>query len=328
MTDKQPETNELCRWFDEEDGFKQGTAAPHKWVLQANSEIHRLQARVQELEAEPRSGRYAAAVRTLTAMGYTWGGGEQWKPPIGHAPDFNLIDSLRATNTKLEADLVAEAGRTAELKLRANQMAEQHRMQAAMNADARAELAEEKEATDNWRRLALQFDGHRMQAVGYLKALLKGQTEMETGARMFIASPPIPGEQVLAERIAALAGALAKVQQPQKSQSNHSPEAGKMVACACGDQFPVDSYGAGFVDAKGKCFGCDAESEAISTKQCWCTTCRPITMKDMRFVICPQCGNKRCPHAHNHALACTGSNAVGQPGSSWEGVKPITKEKQ
>ena len=57
--------------------------------------------------------------------------------------------------------------------------------------------------------------------------------------------------------------------------------------------------------------------------QCWCTTCRPITLEDARFVVCPDCGNKRCPKAHNHELACTNSNAPGQPGSSWEHVKPL-----
>ncbi|MBZ5795939.1 hypothetical protein K8353_38060 [Burkholderia contaminans] len=55
---------------------------------------------------------------------------------------------------------------------------------------------------------------------------------------------------------------------------------------------------------------------------CWCETCRPITLTDMRMVLCPTCGNKRCPHATNHRNACTGSNEPGQPGSSWEHVKP------
>ena len=49
---EQPEINELCQWFNEGDGFKQGTAAPHKWVLQANSEIFRLHARNAELESQ------------------------------------------------------------------------------------------------------------------------------------------------------------------------------------------------------------------------------------------------------------------------------------
>jgi hypothetical protein len=56
---------------------------------------------------------------------------------------------------------------------------------------------------------------------------------------------------------------------------------------------------------------------------CWCTTCRPISLSDMRFVVCPECGNKRCPKAHNHQNKCTNSNEVGQVGSSWEDVKAI-----
>lgn len=43
----------------------------------------------------------------------------------------------------------------------------------------------------------------------------------------------------------------------------------------------------------------------------------------MRLALCPTCGNKRCPRAHNHTLACTNSNAPGQPGSSWEHVHPV-----
>lgn len=43
----------------------------------------------------------------------------------------------------------------------------------------------------------------------------------------------------------------------------------------------------------------------------------------MRMALCPTCGNKRCPRAHNHTLACTNSNEPGQPGSSWEHVQPM-----
>lgn len=49
---------------------------------------------------------------------------------------------------------------------------------------------------------------------------------------------------------------------------------------------------------------------------CWCHTCRPVKMNDMRFVVCPECGNKRCPHANDHRNACTGSNKPGQIGSA------------
>ena len=60
---------------------------------------------------------------------------------------------------------------------------------------------------------------------------------------------------------------------------------------------------------------------AMAQRDCWCTTCRSITVADMRFVVCPDCGNKRCPKAHNHLNACTNSNDIGQPGSSWSHVK-------
>ena len=34
-----------------------------------------------------------------------------------------------------------------------------------------------------------------------------------------------------------------------------------------------------------------------------------------RMILCPTCGNKRCPKASDHRLDCTGSNEPGQPGS-------------
>ncbi|HHL4717789.1 TPA: hypothetical protein ACQ7ZT_004043 [Escherichia coli] len=49
----------------------------------------------------------------------------------------------------------------------------------------------------------------------------------------------------------------------------------------------------------------------------WCRTCRPVTMNDMRFVVCPECGNKRCPRANDHRNACTGSNEPDQEGSAY-----------
>ncbi|MGY6251845.1 hypothetical protein ACXIVK_00175 [Paraburkholderia caledonica] len=58
------------------------------------------------------------------------------------------------------------------------------------------------------------------------------------------------------------------------------------------------------------------------TSECWCETCRPIMLMDMRMVVCPTCGNKRCPHATDHRNACSGSNEPGQKGSSWEHVRP------
>ncbi|HEL4559555.1 TPA: hypothetical protein UN082_001899 [Klebsiella pneumoniae] len=50
---------------------------------------------------------------------------------------------------------------------------------------------------------------------------------------------------------------------------------------------------------------------------CWFRTCRPVVLNDMRFVVCPDCGNKRCPRANDHRNACTGSNDPGQEGSAY-----------
>lgn len=36
------------------------------------------------------------------------------------------------------------------------------------------------------------------------------------------------------------------------------------------------------------------------------------------MVVCATCGNKRCPHAADHRLTCTGSNEPGQTGSAYE----------
>ncbi|ELE9225113.1 hypothetical protein RM361_004459 [Enterobacter kobei] len=60
--------------------------------------------------------------------------------------------------------------------------------------------------------------------------------------------------------------------------------------------------------------GADGNSPVIT--DCSCRTCRPVTFTDSRFVVCPDCGNKRCPHANDHRNACTGSNELGQEGSA------------
>ena len=55
------------------------------------------------------------------------------------------IGGMSGRIAELEAELVREAQRTAAEKLRADQMTEQHRMQSAMNAEARGELAQLRE---------------------------------------------------------------------------------------------------------------------------------------------------------------------------------------
>lgn len=46
----------------------------------------------------------------------------------------------------------------------------------------------------------------------------------------------------------------------------------------------------------------------------------PVTgfpVKASRMILCPKCGNKRCPKATDHRLECTDSNEPGQPGSCY-----------
>jgi hypothetical protein len=58
---------------------------------------------------------------------------------------------------------------------------------------------------------------------------------------------------------------------------------------------------------------------AANGGQCGCRACSPVSM-NMRMVLCPSCGNKRCPRASDHRNACTGSNEPGQPGSAYPTV--------
>jgi hypothetical protein len=54
---------------------------------------------------------------------------------------------------------------------------------------------------------------------------------------------------------------------------------------------------------------------------CMCAQCLPRIKRALsglfEMVLCPTCGNKRCPHANDHRHACTGSNEPGQPGSRY-----------
>jgi hypothetical protein len=46
-----------------------------------------------------------------------------------------------------------------------------------------------------------------------------------------------------------------------------------------------------------------------------------LPLDSERMILCPTCGNKRCPKASDHRLACTNSNESGQPGSIY--TRPV-----
>lgn len=56
--------------------------------------------------------------------------------------------------------------------------------------------------------------------------------------------------------------------------------------------------------------------ESKKSGMCCCHKCLD-TRNEMRafMVLCQECGNKRCPKASDHELACTNSNEPGQQGS-------------
>lgn len=62
-----------------------------------------------------------------------------------------------------------------------------------------------------WRDLALQFDGHRMQAIGFLKQVLNQLPEDQfPQARQFLNEGPLPGEEILRQRILAISKRIKK----------------------------------------------------------------------------------------------------------------------
>lgn len=73
-----------------------------------------------------------------------------------------------------------------------------------------------------------------------------------------------------------------------------------------------------------------ATEDRSPMRDCGCRTCIrgrgdtvlvldtvPVPAEATRMILCPTCGNKRCPHATDHRQACTGSNEPGQAGSHY-----------
>jgi len=60
-------------------------------------------------------------------------------------------------------------------------------------------------------------------------------------------------------------------------------------------------------------------SNVSGSLPCGCLKCSPNVFPNMRFNVCPICGNKRCPHASDHNYECTNSNDVGQTGGVYGG---------
>ena len=141
-----------------------------------------------------------------------------------------------------------------------------------------------------------------LKSINFLKrnnisAMLQGAENAETPTTMQTA-PALDSSQIIAESPSGI------------NQGKSEPVT---TACKLRDAVEIIRNSGIEIDAE-KIF---AERDALNTPDCWCRTCRPVTVTDMRFVVCPDCGNKRCPHANDHRNACTGSNEPGQEGSAY-----------
>lgn len=58
------------------------------------------------------------------------------------------------------------------------------------------------------------------------------------------------------------------------------------------------------------CWKCDEDRRTKNPPE-W-----PLGLQ-RRMIVCENCGNKRCPHATDHTMACTRSNAPNQAGSRY-----------
>lgn len=73
-----------------------------------------------------------------------------------------------------------------------------------------------------------------------------------------------------------------------------------------------------------------AAAREVDDRPCRCRSClrerdeqiNGLPAEMCLLIVCPQCGNKRCPHANDHRNPCTGSNEVGQPGSAYPKPEP------
>ena len=83
-----------------------------------------------------------------------------------------------------------------------------------MSDQTEDQVEKEESSADCWRRLALQFDNHRMTAIGHLKAMLADPVAAKEEAIKFVQAAPLSGTEVLKQRIAEIAasteGALPK----------------------------------------------------------------------------------------------------------------------
>lgn len=121
-TTQQPEALRLADKYEIEGFLGDHRFAQDHWCRQAAAELRRQHTRIAELEA--------------ACIAYA----SELKPDADGDPDVGNIHAniraLKAEIGKLQQQLIAEAKKTAEEKLRADQLDKQHTMQSRMHAEA------------------------------------------------------------------------------------------------------------------------------------------------------------------------------------------------
>ena len=44
--------------------------------------------------------------------------------------------------------------------------------------------------------------------------------------------------------------------------------------------------------------------DELQAAACWCSACKPLEYRMTHMIVCPQCGDKRCPRADDHRNEC------------------------
>lgn len=149
---------------------------------------------------------------------------------------------------------------------------------------------------------------------------LVGIQQMPYGTKLYrhVQPAPVVPEEATPDSIEILASARRRdhaVFQWNEDQRNAAADSWNACRAAMLQASPVCTCPSGDGSLRWPCPVHPGSSP--ENPGCWCRTCRPVDINDMRFVVCPDCGNKRCPRANDHRNACTDSNEPGQEGSAY-----------
>ena len=121
------------------------------------------------------------------------------------------------------------------------------------------------------------------------------------------------------------------VGRPRKAQDNGDDPAIGRTVLVNPDMFPDPGLTAGHLAARPADPDNAGSAEVVDEATCQCRACliarderdrgSRFPAHQTRMIVCPKCGNKRCPHATDHRNACSGSNEPGQVGSFY-GIMP------